>query len=205
MRWLALGGIAGPALFASVVAICASMRPDYSHVAQFMSELGATGTPHAGLMNLVGFIPTGVLIGAFGLSLASALPRSHTSRLVGVLLCVFGLGLILAGIFPCAPGCPQETATLHDGLSVAAFVSAIAGIGLSAYRFRSVAVWRPLWCYSALSSGAALCLLVALASSLDSRSLTGLWQRLLVGTLFLWCAVAGGRAFRLGSRRVRAA
>ena len=193
MRWFALGGIAGPALFAIVLVICAAMRPDYSHVAQFMSELGAAGTPHAGLMNLVGFIPTGVLIGAFGLSLGFTLPRSQTSCFIGVLLCLFGLGLILAGIFPCAPGCPQDAAALHDGVSVAAFVSAIAGIALSAYRFRSVTVWRSLWRYSALSSAVALCLLVALAHSLDSRSLTGLWQRLLVGTLFLWCAVAAGR------------
>jgi hypothetical protein len=112
MRWFALGGIAGPALFASVVVICAAMRP-----------------------------------------------------------------------------------------SVAGFVSAIAGIALSAYRFRSVTVWRPLWLYSALSSAVALCFLVALAHSIDARSLIGLWQRLLVGTLFLWCAVAGVQVFRLGRRR----
>jgi hypothetical protein len=51
-----------------------------------------------------------------------------------------------------------------------------------------------------LSSGVALCFLIALANSLDSRTQTGLWQRLLVGTLFLWCAVVGVRAFRIGGR-----
>lgn len=205
MRWFALGGIAGPGLFTSVVLICAAMRPEYSHVAQFVSELGACGTPHAGIMNFFGFIPTGVLLGAFGLSLASLLPNGRAASGVGILLSLFGLGLALAGTFPCSPGCPQERLTLHDGVSVAAFLSAIAGIGLSAYVFCAVPLWRPLWIYSAFSSGAALCFLVLLAGSIDSRSLTGLWQRLLIGTLFLWSALTSLRAFRLASSSTHAA
>ena len=203
MRWLALGGVAGPMLFTTVVALCASMQPDYSHVAQFISELGATGTPHAGVMNFAGFVAGGVGIGAFGLSLASTLPASGWARSVSVLSSLFGVGLVLAGVFPCTPGCPQETATLHDGVSAAAFVSAIAGIALSTLLFRSSPAWRPLWGYSAFSSVAALCLLIVMASSIDARTLTGLWQRLLVGTLFLWYAVAGIHAFRLGGARER--
>jgi len=205
VRWFALGGIAGPALFAIVVVICGAMRPEYSHSAQFVSELGATGTPHARFMNFIGFIPAGALVGALGLSLAAALPRDRASLGAGVLLGLFGLGLILAGSIPCAPGCPQEALTLHDGVSVAAFLSAIGAVGISAYRFRLSRQWRTLWLYSALSGGAALCFLVALAASIETRSLTGLWQRLLIGTLFLWCAVAGLRAFRLGGRHEHAA
>jgi hypothetical protein len=34
-------------------------------------------------------------------------------------------------------------------------------------------------------------------SSLESRGLTGLWQRLMLGTLFLWCGAAAAHAFRL--------
>jgi hypothetical protein len=55
--------------------------------------------------------------------------------------------------------------------------------------------------YSAVSSAAALAFLVALANSLESRTLTGLWQRLLVGALFLWCGIVGVRAFRLSGER----
>jgi hypothetical protein len=83
--------------------LCGTLRPGYSHAAQFISELGAAGTPHAALMNLGGFIPSGLLIG------------------------IFGAGLALAGGFPCAPGCPQDAPTAHDGLSIAAFLAAIAG------------------------------------------------------------------------------
>jgi hypothetical membrane protein len=196
MRRLALGGIVGPALFAVVVVVCGALRPGYEHASQLISELGATGTPHAGLMNLAGFVASGALIAAFGLSLGAVLPRGRASRAIAVLLGLFGVGLVLAGAFPCAPGCPQDAPTLHDGVSVAAFVSAIAGIALAARRFRTIAAWRPLWAYSAVSSGLALCLLGALAATVDGGPLRGLWQRLLVGTLFLWCIVAGVRAVR---------
>jgi hypothetical protein len=56
-------------------------------------------------------------------------------------------------------------------------------------RFRSFHAWRHLSLFSLLASAAALCLLVVLASSLDSRVLTGLWQRLLLAVLFIWCAI----------------
>ncbi len=40
MRVLALGGVAGPALFTLVVLVCAALRPNYSHSMQVMSALG---------------------------------------------------------------------------------------------------------------------------------------------------------------------
>jgi len=199
MRWFALSGPAGPVLFAAVVVICAAMRPGYSHVDQFISELGASGTPNALVMNAAGFLPTGTLIVVFGLSLVALLPGRPVFRVSGVLVGLFGLGLLTAGLVPCAPGCPQDPPSLHDGISVAGFISALVGIGACAYGFRSTPRWQRLWFYSAVSSGIGLCILVALASSLDSRSLTGLWQRLLAGTLFLWCAVVGIKVFRNGS------
>jgi hypothetical membrane protein len=197
MRWLALGGLAGPCLFAAVVVLCGALRPGYSHSAQFISELGAIGTPNAALMNLAGFVAGGSLIAAFGVSLTSLLPPRRSSVAVAVLIGMFGLGLVLAGCFHCTPGCPQDEPTLHDGVSIAAFLCAIAGLAFAAFGFRSVATWSGLWAYSAISSGAALLLLVALAASIQFHAFTGLWQRLLVGTLFLWCAVVATHALRL--------
>lgn len=48
---------------------------------------------------------------------------------------------------------------------------------------------------SLLTSGFALCFLVALASSLETRALTSLWQRLMLVASFLWCAIIGRHAF----------
>lgn len=71
MKFLSLGGVAGPVLFTSVTLVCASLRPGYGHISQFISELGASGTPHALLMNLAGFIPSGLMLAALGCRLAS--------------------------------------------------------------------------------------------------------------------------------------
>ncbi|HJU73094.1 MAG TPA: DUF998 domain-containing protein [Gemmatimonadaceae bacterium] len=198
---LPLGGVLGPAVFTTLVIVCAALRPEYSHLNQFISELGATGTTDASLMNRAGFIPAGALIAGFGIALIRQLSLGVRSILAGSLIAFFGVGMSLAGFFPCDPGCPQPptslAGTIHDRVSVAAFVAAIAGIGLWAMEFRTRSVWRGIWLYSALASAASLLFLIALATSIDSRSLTGLWQRLLIATVFGWYAVVALRLVRL--------
>jgi hypothetical protein len=187
-------------LFSTVVIICATLRADYSHVANFISELGATGTPNAGLMNYAGFLPGGLMLAAFGVALRKALPRRHVATLAVILVTVFGAGVATSGIASCDPGCPQTGGSvenlIHNRIAPIAFLCLIAAAGILGALFRDDPVWRSLSIYSLISSLVGLCLLVALASSLDTRELTGLWQRLLLAVLFSWCAVVGLRAFR---------
>jgi hypothetical protein len=200
MRLLALGGIAGPLLFSAVVIVSAGLRGDYSHVVNFISELGATGTPYEGLMNYAGFLPGGVMLAAFGVALAKALPRHRGATLAVTLITLFGAGVAASGIASCDPGCPQTGGSvenlIHNGIAPIAFLCLIAAAGVLGVLFRGDAAWRSLSIYSLASSLVGLCLLVALAGSLDTRELTGLWQRLLLAVLFLWSAVVGLRAFR---------
>ena len=200
MRFLSLGGVAGPALFTAVVIICGALRPNYSHATQFISELGARGTSHAELMNFAGFVPTGFLLASFGVSLANIRPRRRGSVLAAACVTFFGIGISFAGIYSCDPGCPHRgassDATLHDRVSSLAFLLGIAGAALMAYYFRNVTNWRALWPYTAISSVASWGFLIASGASVDSRVLTGLWQRLFIGTLFLWCMVVSLRIFR---------
>lgn len=204
MRILALGGIAGPIVFAFAVIVAASLRPDYSHLANMISELGAQGTPHAGLMNYGGFLPSGLLLTIFGVALASALPPHGIARAAAVLVMLFGVGIVAAGIFSCDPGCPQGTGTfashVHDRIAPPTFVCLIVAAAILGVKFRRLAEWRDLAAYSLVTSVVALILLIAVASSLQSRVLTGLWQRLMLTSMFLWCAIVGLRAYRLGRR-----
>lgn len=203
MRFLALGGVAGPALFATIVVLCGALRPDYSHVTGFMSELGETGAPQAWLMNSLGFLTSGLLLTAFGVSLLSLRPRTVWSLAATVLMVVYGLGLAGAGLCSCDPGCPSQNlssaAMAHRVISIIAFLAGILGIALWAYCFRSRPRWRSLWRYSALSSALALVLFVVVGATEQSRAFAGVWQRLCVGTLDLWCAVVGLRVFRSGA------
>lgn len=200
MRILALGGVAGPILFSAVVIVSAALRVDYSHVANFISELGATGTPFAGLMNYAGFLPGGLMLAAFGVALAKALPRRRVATLAAILVTLFGAGVAVSGIASCDPGCPQTGGSvenlIHNSIAPIAFLCLIAAAGILGAIFRGNPAWRSLSIYSLISSLAGLGLLVVLASSLDTRELTGLWQRLLLAVLFLWCAVVCLRVFR---------
>ena len=200
VRILALGGVAGPAVFATLIVVCGALRPDYSHVRQFISELGATGTPNAALMNGAGFLPAGLLLAAFGASLAVAFPRGTVTFVAAGCLTGFGLGHVGAGIYSCDPGCPLQNASwesaMHDRISEVAFVSGIAGTALWAWVFRRRPGWRSLAAYSAVTSVTALALLIAMVASFEARAFTGVWQRAFVGTLYLWCAVVGVRVYR---------
>jgi hypothetical membrane protein len=201
VRCLALGGLAGPIVFVFLVVLCGALRPDYSHVTQLMSELGESGSSHASLMNFFGFVSSGVLLAAFGVSLTYALPRTTSSLAAAGLIVVYGLGVVGAGLYSCDRGCPSQNlspeATMHRVFSLTAFVAAILGIALWAYEFRSLAAWRSLWRYSAVTSAVALVLFFLVGTSERSRTFAGVWQRLFLATLDLWSAVVGLRAFRL--------
>jgi hypothetical membrane protein len=200
MRILALGGVAGPAIFSVAMLVTSALRRDYSHLSSFISELGANGTPYAALMNYGGFVPAGVLLAAFGVGLGSVMPRRRLTTVAAGLVTLFGCGVAASGIISCDPGCPQATGSvenlIHDRIGPASFLCLIAGVALFGIAFRGIPAWRHLLAYSFLTSASALCLLVALASSLDTRELTGLWQRLLLAVLFQWCVVIGLKAYR---------
>jgi hypothetical protein len=204
MRALLLGGVAGPIVFATVVIAAAAGHPGYSHVASFMSELGATGAPRAALMNYGGFTPAGLLIAGFGIGMARVLPRSPLLISGTALVTLFGVGVAASGVFSCDLGCPIEGGSLanqiHNVIGPACFVCQIVGTAMLGWGFGSVAAWRRLSGYSIATSAIALVFFLSLVGSLDVRLLTGLWQRLMLGTLFLWCGIVAVHAFRMQKR-----
>ena len=203
LRYLAIGGIIGPILFTIVLIINASFRADYNHVSNFISELGATGTPNAVLMNVAGFLPFGLLIAALGLSLLFLLPKGRGLRIGSVLVLVFGLGVVLAGLFSCDAGCPQDgssTNLIHNRVSAIAFLSAIIGSGVLGFSFRSLSDWRSLWLYSVITCVVSAGFLVAMINSIAAYTHTGMWQRLLLLTLFIWFGIVGLRMYSLAKQ-----
>jgi hypothetical membrane protein len=200
MRILSLGGITGSIVFVVVVMLAAALRPGYSHVTNFISELGATGTTNAALMNYAGFVPAGLMLAAFGVALARALPRHRLTIVAAALIALFGAGVAASGFISCDAGCPQTQGSIenlvHNRIAPIAFLCLILGAAILGIHFRRLAAWRARSVYSLLTSALAICFLGALASSLDTRELTGLWQRLLLSVEFLWCAVIGLRAFQ---------
>lgn len=207
MRWLSLGGVLGPVLFFAVVAALGALRPGYSHVAHFISELGASGTQYAAVMNYAGFVPAGLLLAAFGVSLFRSLPRRALALAGAALVTLFGVLIAASGIASCDPGCPQGSGSaenaLHNTIAPVLFIALIVATALLGEHFRGVPALRALSLYSFATSLAALVLFVAMVQSLEARELTGLWQRLLLAALFAWCAVLGVYAFSKSASRGR--
>jgi hypothetical membrane protein len=199
-RVLAGGGVAGPLLFSSITILSAALRPDYSHISSFISELGASGTPHARLMNYLGFVPAGLLLAAFGIALARVTSRRVVAVTGSVLVGSFGVGVAASGVFSCDPGCPVSGGSVenavHNAIGPAAFVALACGVGLLGHAFRRLPRFRTLSRYSVATSILGLLFIAALVGSLEGKALTGLWQRLFLVTLFLWCAVVGVRVLR---------
>jgi hypothetical protein len=110
-----------------------------------------------------------------------------------------------AGLASCDVGCPQGTGSLsnviHDTVSPLAFLALIAAAGILGTHFRKVPEWRSFCLYSIATSIISLALMIGLVASLETRMLTGLWQRVLLAALFLWSTLVGVRHYRLLSRR----
>ncbi|WP_282121287.1 DUF998 domain-containing protein [Ruegeria atlantica] len=125
--WLAIG-----------VGIISALTPNYSHIDQFMSALGAVGAPLATWTNYAVFIPTEIWLLAFLARLNSCLPGSRTKRISILLLSAYAILLILAAFLPCDAGCDSRgsdenmTSTLvhiaHMAIAVTAYPLALIGL-----------------------------------------------------------------------------
>jgi hypothetical protein len=122
---------AGAAALALATPLAAgAARPGYGHCAQFISELGERGAPHAALVSLAGFLPIGMLTLAFCALAAGALsgPRA---RLGLLLLSGVGWAYVVAAFFPCDPGCPSPgspTQQIHTAFGAVEYLGGAFGL-----------------------------------------------------------------------------
>lgn len=91
------------------ITAAAATQSDYSHVRQFISELGETGRPHAVLVS-AWWCAFSFLMSPFAIALARALPRGRWRWGAAAAIVAFA---VLSGVgswlFPCDPGCKGET------------------------------------------------------------------------------------------------
>ena len=188
-RSLLLTGIAAPLLFAAATITTASLRSKYSHMDQFISELGETGGEFAWLMNYFGFMLSASLILIFALTFRTYFPSTKINTIASLLLAVFAIGVFFAGVYSCDVGCPLTNKSseqlMHDVASLAlpAFTLAVAVWGMYFYRTPR---WRRFGVYSLVSAAFSVVILVLMIRSEVSRDSTGLYQRLFLAVLFIW-------------------
>jgi len=144
-RALLLAGLAAPVVLMAAIAVAGDFEPDYSHLSQFVSELGAVGAAHQNLFNYAGLFSSGLLTVLFALGMYLQVKPGGWVVASSLLVAVAGFGRLVAGVFPCDAGCVMEN------MSSTAVVHALAG-------------------FVALTSGAAAPLLLAMGLRGRGRS-----------------------------------
>jgi hypothetical protein len=197
---LACGAI-GPLLFIVVFLIEGATRPGYSAWRHFVSllSLGAQGWAQ-----IANFIVCGILMLGFAVGLRQVLRPGAGSTWGPILLGIFGLCLIGAGLFvtdpvlgypPGAPSTPTWHGALHVLLSLVAFVALTAACFVLARRFAGDPAWRGWAIYSIVSAILVVVFFVAadVAANVGPNAPAGLFQRLSIIIGWGWIALVALR------------
>lgn len=176
-----------PLWFALVIIIAGVLTPNYTHLLQAISELGAPGAPLAPLVNLAGFLPLGCAMMFFAFAAPRFLASQAQKAAVAILFGLAGAAIIIAGLFPTDPGGRRDT--------LVGVIHAVAGISLLIVAGLTPLVIGALpapgkkntafRCYSLITGAVLVTLFMLTPNGLLPELIA--WQRQLLGALFpLW-------------------
>jgi len=177
--------------------------PGYSHLSQFISELGARGAPSEMMVRLAGFLPAGLLLCLFAWLARSALPASSltTVGLIGV--GIYAAGYVVAAFFPCDLGCrpadPSVSQLIHNAAGMVGYVlapGAMLCLAIAALRWPGAKYLAVAGFLLAIVSAAGLITLS------PNSPYVGLSQRLIEISVLSWVLLC---AFYIRSRAKREA
>lgn len=204
-RLLLACGVIGPLLFIVVFLIEGATRPHYSAWHNFVSSLSQG---EGGWMQITNFILCGALVLGFAVGLRRVLRSGRGSTWGPILLGIFGLCLIGAGVFvtdpglgypPGAPSVPTVHGSLHQLLSLFVFASLIAACFVLARRDAADPARRG-WVWYSIVTGilvAVFFVLTDVVALLNGPA--GLVQRICIILGWGWIALL---AVRLMSKKV---
>ena len=198
-RFLAICGIIAPIIFIIILIIASLLRPDYSHLTNFVSELGAVGAPYA-IIQRINFVLTGILIVAFTFGLHRGIGDGKGSIIGPLLVAIFGLSAVMSGIFSTdtiQPGSFSDI--MHSMSSAIGSVAAIIAFFTISERLEKDILWKPYRSFSIVIAIVAIIGSVVGVGILGAIGIPGLGQRLFLAVLFLWIEVMAIRLFQISS------
>lgn len=188
-RGLLLAGVAAPVVLTVAIVVAGQFEPGYSHVSQFVSELGAIGASNQKAFNYGGLFLSGLLTALFALGMYMRV-RPRVSFVVSSLLVAFaGFGRLVAGVFPCDAGCSIEDmsipATIHTfagfvALTSGAFAPLLLAMGLRSQR------QNQLFLLSVGLGSVSPILVIILFGLGKGFPYVGMIQRLILATFYIW-------------------
>jgi hypothetical membrane protein len=184
---LASCGIIGPALFGISVGIANFYRPDHDPISQLVSDLGRGSTTYASLMNIGGFIISGILTILFGFAIFLAVAPKGWRRTGALLVSLGGVGMIGAGIFSNDPSSRVlfNSAVGHQIFTIVVMGGAVFGPILLAGAFQRNPQWRGYRTFS-LTVALVIAFFVSVMFIDYLRVWQGAVERAFAGLMFLW-------------------
>lgn len=200
-KLLAICGIIGPALYTIVMIVVGFLRSDYNPVTQHMSELGEVGGPNAIIMNIAGFIMSGLLIIAFAFGLHRGISEGKGSKIGPVSIAVAGTGAVLVGIFPFDPSVlfPSFTGIMHIVSVMILSVGLVIAPFAIARRIKHDQRWKGYLLYCR-ATGVVTVFVGAIFFSMTIRDWAGLLQRVSMEVPLLLVEVTAIQLLRLSIR-----
>ena len=132
----------------------AALKPGYSHISQYISELNATGTAFAQTIGWLGFIPFGLGSVLLLITVRPHAPVSGASAVGYWLLLAEPIAYIGSAFAPCDIGCPSEgsiSQNLHNLLGLCTYLSTTLGLVLLSFTPNLNKSTRFFWLFLAVT------------------------------------------------------
>ena len=188
-RWIV---VALAILYAVVVYGGASLKDDYSHISQYISELNASGSSWSWQIGYLGFLPLGLLGFLLLLVVVPHAKLSGISQVGGWMLVAEPVAYIGSAFAPCDLGCPTAgslSQNIHNLLSVVTLPVTTLGLVFLSFSGRLVISKKVGW----LALAVTFITLYALALVPDLAPWKGLLQRVAEGILYGSLCIVGWR------------
>ena len=197
-----LCGIAIPIVFTLLIIVESLLRPGYSQISNFISDLGVG--PYSLIQNM-NFIISGILSIVFAIVLGASLPANRSGKATKWMVILFGLGTIFAGValilswiyFGESPT-NYVFYLYHTLASFIAFLTIIAAQILTwqALKKSDSTIWGNYPIYSLVSGLLSIILLIVFMSTFSSPY-TGLTERLFVAVPLIWLGITGLKLYKM--------
>jgi hypothetical protein len=193
---LAITGLLAPLVFILAALAASTLHPGYDHLKNFISELGATGAPAAGIMNFGGFLVYGLLMMTFAWALHRGIRADSGGWLGPAVLGLYGLAYVGVALAPCDAGCQAAAPSLHHRLHLLlgelVLLTAVASPFTLYARMVNDPEWRSLGTLTLLLPGSAWVVLQASGLGIAGAIRQRLWLLL----LFIWIELVALRLLR---------
>lgn len=208
MRKLLYAGIVGPLLFIAAFIVEGSTRPDYSQWRLYVSQLS---TGPGGWAQVVNFLVCGTLVLAFAVGLRVSIRGTRGSVGGPVLLGVFAVALLVAGVFSTDPGLGYPPGAsghtvhgmIHGLAGLIAFTTLPAAAFVMSWHFAASGTERRWVTYSLAVGLGIIALFIAFTttSAMDGsghlhNAPTGFLQRIAIIGGWTWMAMVAWHQLR---------